>query len=57
MKQMEKVFGVEIIIEGETKTITSDAVVVTTGGYGSNHEMIESFRPDLKGYVSTNGCK
>ncbi len=51
-----KVSGVEIIIEGETKTITSDAVVVTTGGYGSNHEMIESFRPDLKGYVSTTAA-
>lgn len=48
-----KITGVEVNVEGKTKTIASDAVVVTTGGYGSNKEMIEKYRPDLKDYVST----
>ena len=40
-------------INGEEKEIAGDAVVVTTGGFGSNKELIEKYRPDLKGYVST----
>ncbi|MCB5952874.1 flavocytochrome c [Enterococcus sp. BWT-B8] len=48
-----KVTGVEVDVEGETKTVSGDALIITTGGYGSNKEMIEKYRPDLKGYVST----
>ncbi|KAF1299327.1 flavocytochrome c [Enterococcus sp. JM4C] len=49
-----QVTGVTAEIDGKEKTISGKAVVVTTGGYGSNKEMIEEYRPDLKGYVSTN---
>ncbi len=48
-----KVTGVKVKINGEEKEIAGDAVVVTTGGFGSNKELIEKYRPDLKGYVST----
>ena len=48
-----KVTGVSVKIGDEEKTINGNAVVVTTGGFGSNKEMIEKYRPDLKGYVST----
>lgn len=30
------------------------AVILASGGLGSNPELIEEYRPDLKGYVSTN---
>lgn len=50
-----KVNGVTIIFnETDEKNITSDAVVVTTGGFGSNMELITEVRPDLEGYVTTN---
>lgn len=50
-----KVNGVKIIFdEQDEKTITADAVVVTTGGYGSNMDMISKVRPDLEGLVTTN---
>ena len=49
-----KVDGVKVTIEGEEKTIKSQAVVVTTGGYGANFEMLEEQNPELKDYVTTN---
>lgn len=50
-----KVNGVEVVFnQAEEKRITADAVVVTTGGFGSNMDMITKVRPDLKGYVTTN---
>lgn len=49
-----KVTGVKVRLNKEDKTISSDAVIVTTGGYGANKELIEKERPDLKGYVTTN---
>ncbi len=35
-------------------TIEADAVILTTGGFGANEEMYTSYRPDLKGTVTTN---
>ncbi|EIN7679945.1 TPA: flavocytochrome c [Listeria monocytogenes] len=50
-----KVTGVKVKLNNkDEKTISSNAVVVTTGGYGANKDMIEKERPDLKGYVTTN---
>ncbi|MFK4943074.1 flavocytochrome c [Lactococcus garvieae] len=51
-----KVLGVEVKIEGETKQVDSKAVVVTTGGFGANQNMIAKYRPDLKDYVTTNAA-
>lgn len=50
-----KVNGVKVTFnEQEEKNITATAVVIATGGFGSNMDMISKFRPDLKGYVTTN---
>ena len=40
--------------DGSKIVIHADCVIITTGGFGSNPELIEKYRPDLKGYVSTN---
>ena len=40
--------------DGNKIVIHADSVIITTGGFGSNPELIEKYRPDLKGYVSTN---
>ncbi|KGE16886.1 flavocytochrome c [Paenibacillus wynnii] len=50
-----KVNGVKVIFnQADEKVITAAAVVITTGGFGSNKEMISEVRPDLEGYVTTN---
>ncbi|MEK4294498.1 flavocytochrome c [Paenibacillus sp. FSL R5-0914] len=50
-----KVNGVKVIFDQtEEKTITASAVVVTTGGFGANLDMISGVRSDLEGYVTTN---
>ncbi len=35
-------------------TINAKAVVLATGGFGANEEMYTKYRPELKGYVTTN---
>ncbi|WP_040733844.1 flavocytochrome c [Paenibacillus dendritiformis] len=50
-----KVNGVKVLFNNnDEKTIAADAVVVTTGGYGANMDMIGEVRSDLKGLVTTN---
>ncbi|MGX6970893.1 flavocytochrome c [Vagococcus bubulae] len=49
-----KVDGVKVTVEGKEKEVHGKAVVVTTGGYGANPEMLEKEKPELKGYVTTN---
>ncbi|MGG4340458.1 flavocytochrome c [Paenibacillus lautus] len=50
-----KVNGVKVIFnENDEKNIAADAVVVTTGGFGANMDMISEVRSDLKDYVTTN---
>lgn len=50
-----KVNGVKVLFDKkDEKTIAADAVVVTTGGYGANMDMIGEVRSDLKGLVTTN---
>ena len=50
----DSVNGVKVTIEGEEKTIHAKSVIVTTGGFGANMEMIVDNNPELKGYVTTN---
>ena len=40
--------------DGNNITIKADSVVIATGGFGSNPELIVKYRPELEGYVSTN---
>ncbi len=54
---MEDGKAVGVVAEGEsgnTITVNAGAVVLATGGFGANSEMVEKYRPDLKGFVSTN---
>jgi fumarate reductase flavoprotein subunit len=46
-----KVTGVET---GDGTVYNAPAVVITTGGFGANFDMIAEYRPDLKDYVTTN---
>lgn len=47
--------GVKVKLDDkETKDIKAGAVVVTTGGFGANKEMLEEYDPELKDYVTTN---
>ena len=39
---------------GETVTVNAKAVVITTGGFGANNDMIASIRPELDGFITTN---
>ena len=40
--------------DGAEITIHATNVIITTGGFGSNPDLIVKYRPELKGYVSTN---
>ena len=39
---------------GETVTVNAKAVVIATGGFGANNDMIASIRPELDGFITTN---
>lgn len=39
---------------GESVTINADAVVLATGGFGANLEMVSELKPDLEGFMTTN---
>lgn len=39
---------------GSEITVHANKVIIATGGFGSNPELIVKYRPDLEGYVSTN---
>lgn len=55
LTENNKVVGVKISEEdGSIQTIKAKAVVIATGGFSANKEMVEKYRPDLKGFVTTN---
>jgi fumarate reductase flavoprotein subunit len=47
----EKVAGVEL---EDGTVLKAGAVVLATGGFGANFDMIGQYRPDLKDFVTTN---
>ena len=49
-----KVAGVKAEGADANYTINCKAVILATGGFGANLDMIASFRPDLQGTVTTN---
>ncbi|MWP61816.1 flavocytochrome c [Gilliamella sp. Pas-s25] len=50
-----KVIGVKVLEEdGSTHMIKTKAVIIATGGFSANTAMVEKYRPDLKGFVTTN---
>ncbi|MCL9671300.1 flavocytochrome c [Citrobacter sp. MNAZ 1397] len=40
--------------ENETLTVAVKSVIVATGGFSANSEMVVKYRPDLAGFVTTN---
>lgn len=50
-----KVSGVHgVAKDGSQITVKAKAVIVATGGFAANKEMVEKYQPSLKGYMSTN---
>lgn len=49
------IIGVKAIDkDGKEYTIDTKAVIIATGGFGANHEMVEEYKPELKGFATTN---
>ena len=50
-----KAVGVHAIgSTGENVTVKAKAVIIASGGFGANSEMVEKYRPELKGFMTTN---
>ncbi len=49
-----RIAGVKAESKDANYTIKAKAVILATGGFGANLEMIAGFRPDLQGTVTTN---
>jgi fumarate reductase flavoprotein subunit len=49
-----KVSGVKVQTPQGEQTIDAKAVVLATGGFGANMDMITKYRPELKGFSTTN---
>lgn len=48
------VTGVTVKIDGKEKEVAAKSVVLATGGFGANLDMVTKLKPELKGYVTTN---
>jgi len=46
--------GVKVLCGSSEYTIKAKAVIIATGGFGANPEMVERYRPDLAGFGTTN---
>ncbi len=49
-----QVAGVQAESETSILTINAKAVILATGGFGGNLEMVAKYKPTLSGYVTTN---
>ncbi|KAF4046636.1 FAD binding domain [Phytophthora infestans] len=50
------VTGVEVkLVDGQTVSIYSKAVILTTGGFSASHKMLKRFSPGMEMYPTTNG--
>lgn len=54
IKDGDAVTGVKVNLNGKERTLNAKAVILATGGLGANQDMVVRYRPDLKGYVTTN---
>ncbi len=46
--------GKAVGVKAEGYTVKAQAVVLATGGFGANLEMVAQLKPELKGFVTTN---
>ena len=42
--------------DGYTVTVKAKAVVLTTGGFGANLDMVVQYKPELEGFMTTNAA-
>ena len=50
-----KVVGIKATgATGETVTINAKAVILASGGFGANLDMVVEYKPELKGFMTTN---
>ncbi len=49
-----KACGVKVLADSKEYTIKAKAVIIATGGFGANPDMIVSYNPALKGFGTTN---
>ncbi len=50
-----KVTGIKVENkDGNSYTINAKAVILAAGGFGANPELVEKFKPELKGFGTTN---
>ena len=49
-----KAAGVKVSYEGGEYTIKAKAVIIATGGFGANPDMVVKFQPGLAGFGTTN---
>jgi len=55
VKGKNRIVGVKVReIDGKEYTIKAKAIIVATGGFGANAQMVEKYNPKLKGFGSTN---
>ena len=54
LKEGDRVTGVKVSHNGNVYTIKAKAVIMATGGFGANPEMVAKYNPKLKGFDSTN---
>lgn len=52
----KKVIGIKVEdSNGNTYNIDAKSVIIATGGFGASQEKVVQYRPDLKGFGTTNG--
>lgn len=55
MAEDQQITGLRVQLpDSITREISAKAVILATGGFGANQEMIKQYRPDLEGYQTTN---
>lgn len=55
LSEGNRVTGIKVqTSKGQVYTINAKAVIIASGGFGANQEMVTKYRPDLKGFGTTN---
>jgi fumarate reductase flavoprotein subunit len=52
--QNGRVNGVEVRYQNRMHTVSANAVVLASGGFGANNDMAASLVPALRGFATTN---
>ena len=54
IKEDNKPAGVVVETNGQRYTIAAKAVIIATGGFGANPDMVVKYKPELEGFGTTN---